>query len=140
MALFKRTKKEAATPVATPKPLIKGEKPVVDETTKNAYKSELILRVLRAPYITEKAVARTAQGHYVFEVATDANKVTIAQAIQARYGVKPAKVNIVKMKGKLVSSRGSRGVRKNWKKAYIMLRKGDTIATEAASEKKEQAS
>ena len=87
----------------------------------NAYK------VLIKPLITEKAANLGAENKYVFEVAVSANKIEIAKAINEVYGIKPASVNIINMRGKKVRSGRFQGKRKNWKKAIIMLPPGKTI-------------
>ena len=140
MGLFNRTKSKEETPVAAPQAKLQQEKRATTGPSAEAAASELILRVLRAPYVTEKAVAHTAQGQYVFAVASNANKLTVAKAIHARYGVKPVKINMVKVKGKKKGFREASGFRKDWKKAYVMLRKGDSIAAETATAKKEATS
>lgn len=84
--------------------------------------------VLKAPRITEKATDSIANSNaYVFDVSPRANKVLIAQAVKARYGVTPIKVNIVPVPSKKVFSRGKRGVKSGGKKAYVYLKKGDKI-------------
>lgn len=80
--------------------------------------------VLLRPVITEKA---TLTGTYVFEVAPDANKVTIHNAIQANYGVRPTHVRIINVKGKTVRWGQREGKRKDWKKAIVRLPQGKTI-------------
>ena len=60
-------------------------------------------------------------------VAIAANKIMIARSIEQVYGVKPVKVNIIRLKGKIVSSRRLRGKRKDWKKAIITLPAGKNI-------------
>lgn len=132
MGLFDRKKKEKGIVAAEIQPAV--SKPASHGPDLAGAKAALVLKALRAPHVTEKAVAHTAQGQYVFVVASTVNKLTVSKAIHARYGVKPVKINIVNVKGKKTGFRGSRGVRKDWKKAYVMLRKGDTIPTEAASD------
>ena len=64
---------------------------------------------------------------YFFEVAKNANKIEVAKAIQEIYGVKPVSVNIIRMQGKKVGQGRTRGKRKDWKKAIITLKKGESI-------------
>ena len=57
-----------------------------------------------------------------FEVAVSATKEDVARAVEAIYGVKPSKVNIVVTKGKVKSFRGrSTGTQRTVKKAYVSL-------------------
>ena len=84
-------------------------------------------KVLSKPLITEKAANLGVENKYVFAVTPSANKVEIAKAIEAVYGIKPVKVNIVKVKGKKVRSGRITGKRQDWKKAIVALPSGKTI-------------
>lgn len=83
--------------------------------------------VLVKPLITEKATNLGTENQYVFEVAVNANKIEVAKAINEVYKVKPISVNIIKMKGKRTRYGRTMGSRKDWKKAIVTLKKGDTI-------------
>ncbi len=81
-----------------------------------------IYDILRRPIISEKAAKLSEANGIAFEVAMDATKEDVARAVQAIYGVKPTKVNIVIVKGKVKTFRGrSRGTQRDVKKAYISL-------------------
>lgn len=80
--------------------------------------------LLCRPVITEKA---NNSGTYVFEVAPHANKISVAQAIRARYGVHPMHVRIMNVGGKRVRWQFREGKRSDWKKAIVRLRPGETI-------------
>lgn len=84
-------------------------------------------RVLVKPLVTEKATDLSANNKYVFVVASEANKIEVAKAINVVYGVKPVAVNIISVKGKVVSRGRIKGQRKDWKKAVVTLKKGDSI-------------
>jgi len=84
-------------------------------------------RVLVKPLITEKATELGTQNKYAFVVTEAANKIEVAKAIQAVYGVKALNVNIICMKGKVVTRGRIKGQRKDWKKAIVTLKKGDSI-------------
>lgn len=96
--------------------------------TKGPVKFSEFNQLLVRPLVTEKATTLATDNKYVFVVAKKANKISVAKAIQAVYGVKPTDVNIVNMKGKRVSRGRIRGQRKDWKKAIVTLAKGETIA------------
>ena len=85
--------------------------------------------ILHSPRITEKASLLAEQGAYVFNVAKDANKVQIAEAIRAMYKVTPRKITIVPVKSKETYTRGTNRHSKtaSGKKAYVYLKKGETI-------------
>lgn len=84
-------------------------------------------RHLVRPIITEKASFLGINNQYLFEVFIKANKIEISKSIQKLYGVKPIKINIMKVKGKKVHSGRKIGVQKDWKKAIITLKQGDKI-------------
>ena len=82
----------------------------------NAY--DVILR----PVITEQSMESVADKKYVFQVAIDANKTDIKAAVEEIFGVKVAKVNTIRMQGK-VKRTGAypAGRRAAYKKAIITL-------------------
>ncbi|WP_417248526.1 50S ribosomal protein L23 [Celeribacter sp.] len=83
--------------------------------------------VIRKPVITEKATLASENGAVVFEVAIDANKPTIKEAVEELFGVKVKAVNTVVTKGKTKRFRGQPGKRKDVKKAYVTLEDGNSI-------------
>ena len=82
----------------------------------NAY--DIILR----PVITEQSMERVADKKYVFMVALDADKTQIKAAVEEAFGVKVAKVNTIRMQGK-VKRTGAypAGKRAEFKKAIVTL-------------------
>ena len=82
----------------------------------NAY--DIIVR----PVITEQSMADVADKKYVFQVAIDADKTAIKAAVEEIFGVKVAKVNTVRMQGK-VKRTGAypAGRRAAYKKAVVTL-------------------
>jgi len=83
--------------------------------------------VIRKPIITEKATMASETGAVVFEVAMDANKPQIKEAVETLFGVKVKAVNTTITKGKTKRFRGMAGKRKDVKKAYVTLEEGSTI-------------
>lgn len=83
--------------------------------------------VIRKPIITEKATMASEANAVVFEVAMDANKPAIKEAVENLFGVKVKAVNTTITKGKTKRFRGIRGRRKDVKKAYVTLEEGNTI-------------
>jgi large subunit ribosomal protein L23 len=83
--------------------------------------------VIRKPVITEKATMASEAGAVVFEVAIDANKLRIKEAVEALFGVKVKAVNTSITKGKQKRFRGVKGTRNDVKKAYVTLEDGNTI-------------
>ena len=74
------------------------------------------------PIITERSMASVADKKYVFEVAKDAGKIEIKNAVEQIFGVKVAKVNTVRMQGK-VKRTGAypAGKQAAYKKAVVTL-------------------
>jgi len=83
--------------------------------------------VIRKPIVTEKSTLASEHGAVVFEVAIDANKPAIKDAIENLFGVKVKAVNTSITKGKVKKFRGQPGKRKDVKKAYVTLEDGNTI-------------
>ena len=83
--------------------------------------------LIRKPIITEKATMASENGAVVFEVAMDANKPAIKEAVEELFGVKVKAVNTTITKGKVKRFRGQLGRRKDVKKAYVTLEEGNTI-------------
>lgn len=86
-------------------------------------------RTIVRPLVTEKTSARyQSHGEYVFEVATDATKPAIRQAIERLFGVKVTGVWTMQMRGKPRKNMGrTSGIRPRWKKAVVTLKAGDKI-------------
>jgi len=63
----------------------------------------------------------------VFEVAINATKPEIKDAIEQLFSVTVTAVNTIKLKGKTKRFRGIAGRRKDVKKAIVTLKDGDTI-------------
>ena len=84
--------------------------------------------VLRRPIVSEKAAKLSESNGIVFEVAMSATKEDVAKAIEILFGIKPTKVNIVVVKGKVKSFRGrNSGTQRSVKKAYVSLPAGSEL-------------
>jgi len=73
--------------------------------------------IIIRPIITERSMVDVANKKYVFEVAKDAGKVEIKNAVETAFGVKVAKVNTLNVSGKAKRL----GKTRSWKKAYVQL-------------------
>ncbi len=84
---------------------------------------------IKAPWMSEKALIGTEKGVYVFHIPEEATKRDVALAIEKVYKVAPRKVRVVNLPGKRVKLRTRRGfgTRARRRKAYIYLKKGETI-------------
>ena len=80
-----------------------------------------------SPVITEKATYLSEQNKVVFQVAKDATKSEIAEAIQELFKVTVVKVNTLVVKGKTKRWRGRPGRRSDVKKAIVTLAEGQSI-------------
>ena len=95
--------------------------------TKVSAKNANVYQVLVKPLVTEKATNLGEHNKYVFVVSLKANKISVAKAVEAAYGVKPVKVNLANVSGKKVARGKVRGQRKDWRKAIVTLPAGQTI-------------
>ena len=78
--------------------------------------------IIIRPIITERSMASVADKKYVFEVAPDAGKIEIKNAVEEIFGVKVAKVNTVNYDGKMKrQGYGRAGRRASYKKATVTL-------------------
>lgn len=83
--------------------------------------------VLIAPRISEKASLGAENRVYTFTVGRTATKTDVAQAIRSFYGVTPRAVHVSMIPRKKKFVRGKRGNTALGKKAYVYLKKGDSI-------------
>lgn len=85
--------------------------------------------IIIRPVVTEKSnILTDDRNQYVFEVAMNANKIQIRQAVETIFDKRVKKVNTMIMPAK----RGMRGRReymrsKEWKKAIVTLQPGEKI-------------
>ncbi len=77
--------------------------------------------IILKPVITEASIADIRDKKYTFRVASDANKLEIAKAVEEIFGVKVAKVNTISMKAKTKRVRYVEGKTSAWKKAIVKL-------------------
>ena len=83
---------------------------------KNVY--DIIIR----PVITEQSMEAVADKKYVFMVAVDSNKTEIKAAVEEIFGGKVAKVNTIRMQGKMKRTGAyPAGRRSAYKKAIVTL-------------------
>lgn len=90
--------------------------------------NERMLKILLAPHITEKsAIVGEQSNQYVFRVAPDATKPEIKQAVENLFEVNVDSVRVTNVKGKTKRAGFRFGRRKDWKKAYVRVKSGQTI-------------
>ena len=83
-----------------------------------------IVRGLRQ---TEKSTRLAAHDQYILDVAPDANKVEIREAVEQLFNVKVQQVNTQHCHGKWRRVRVRWGRRPDWKKAIVTVSKGQKI-------------
>ena len=91
-----------------------------------------IYDVLRRPLVTEKSNYQNSDLHqYVFEVAKDASKTLIKDAVETLFDVNVLRVNVINVAAKRTRRWKSRQVkvrRSAYKKAIVTLAAGNTIS------------
>ena len=78
--------------------------------------------IIKRPVITEQSMEAVADKKYVFMVDINSNKTEIKAAVEEIFGVKVAKVNTIRMQGKVKRVGSSpAGKRADYKKAIVTL-------------------
>jgi len=84
--------------------------------------------VIRRPVITEKGLGvKETEGTLVFEVATEATKNEVKEAVEMLFKVKVAAVRTANFAGKERRRGKYAGFRPDWKKAYVKLKAGEKL-------------
>ncbi len=132
----KKSMQKTAAPKVAKKPVAKTQEAAAKKVPAAASVSaalsshaELAAKTLISPRITEKASVLAEGNTYTFNIALSATKHDVKRAVQALYGVTPQKIAIVRTDGQAVVSRSrrQRGRTNKMKKAYVFLKKGETI-------------
>jgi large subunit ribosomal protein L23 len=86
--------------------------------------SQVIIR----PVVSEKSYVLAAADKYTFRVHPDAHKTQIRQAVEQLFdGVKVVEVRTISVKSKPKRRGLHAGRTREWKKAIVQVRPGDTI-------------
>ncbi|MCE0493997.1 50S ribosomal protein L23 [Vibrio salinus] len=89
---------------------------------------ERLLKVLRAPHISEKATLVAEKANtVVFKVSIDATKKEIKAAVEKLFEVEVESVNTLITKGKTKRQGLRQGRRSDVKKAYVTLKEGQDL-------------
>lgn len=83
--------------------------------------------ILVSPHISEKTTEANGQFKYTFKVSEFATKLTVCEAVDKIFGVKPDSVNILNVKSKAKVFKGRKGTRSGFKKAVVTLPNGKTL-------------
>ncbi|MBI4844666.1 MAG: 50S ribosomal protein L23 [Nitrospirae bacterium] len=82
--------------------------------------------VIRGPYLTEKGShLKESQNTVLLKVRRDANKIEVKKAVEELLKVKVDSVRTINCKGKKKRLGKYAGKRPDWKKAMVMLKKGE---------------
>jgi large subunit ribosomal protein L23 len=86
-------------------------------------------QVIRRPLIlTEKGNRlRAEDNQYLFEVHPRANKIEIKAAVESLFKVDVTKVHTLVVRGRMRRMGRGREKTRNWKKAIVTLREGESI-------------
>ena len=85
--------------------------------------------IIKKLLITEKGTRLNEQNRYLLEVATDATKPQVAEAVEKKYGVHVLAVRTINVKGGLRYVRGTRRAvtEPTYKKAIVTVKAGERI-------------
>jgi large subunit ribosomal protein L23 len=87
-----------------------------------------VYEVIRGPLVTEKAVTKKeSERTLCFEVAADANKTQIRQAVKLLFKVDVEDIRTAISHGKERRRGRFAGHRSDWKKAYVKLKPGQKM-------------
>jgi large subunit ribosomal protein L23 len=101
----------------------------MSQTRKNDHR---LMQILLGPVVSEKATMVAEKNEQVvFQVARDANKLDVKQAVELLFKVQVDSVQIVNQKGKSKRFGRFEGRRDHAKKAYVNLKPGQEINFEA---------
>jgi large subunit ribosomal protein L23 len=83
-------------------------------------------QIIRRPLVTEKSTIQRELGNVLaFEVATNANKIQVKNAVEELFKVKVEEVRLFNVRGKAKRMGRWQGRRRDWRKAYVRLKKGE---------------
>lgn len=111
-------------------PKTKAQKEVTAVNAEAKTEKKIVRKsVLLSPRSTEKAaLLQNKSNIFVFNVTKDATKKVIVACLKLEYKVTPLKIRLAAVHAKPKMFRGRPSVKSGGKKAYIYLKKGDTIA------------
>lgn len=104
----------------------KSTKPVKKSKEVAVTKAHLF-DTIRSPIVTEKSQLGLEFNKVAFEVAVNASKKQIKEAVESLFSVEVLKVNVLNRKGKVKRFKGKIGKRKDTRKAIVTIKEGQTI-------------
>ena len=97
------------------------------KATKKVEATEWMYEIISHPYVTEKSSMGSEHGQITFKVPKTATKPRIKEAVETLFNVEVTGVNTMIQKGKNKRFKGILGRRRDYKKAVITLKDGQTI-------------
>ena len=83
-------------------------------------------QVIRRPLVTEKStILREQDNVLAFEVDPNANKIEVKKAVEELFKVKVVEVRLFNVRGKMKRMGRWVGKRRDWRKAYVRLKKDE---------------
>jgi large subunit ribosomal protein L23 len=83
-------------------------------------------QIIRRPLVTEKSTILREEGNVIaFEVDPSANKIEVKKAVEQLFKVKVEEVRLFNVRGKMKRMGRWAGKRRDWRKAYVRLKKGE---------------
>jgi large subunit ribosomal protein L23 len=84
-------------------------------------------QVIIRPVVSEKSYVLAANDKYTFRVHADAHKTQIRQAVESLFDVKVVAVRTITVRSKPKRRGHTSGRTRQWKKAIVQVRPGDSI-------------
>lgn len=92
----------------------------------------ILVNVLKAPQVTEKATGMSEKNCYTFKVFPYANKIQIKKAVESAYHVDVLKVRVINIPAKTKRLGRMRGKKGGYKKAMVTVKQGQKITIVSA--------
>lgn len=121
-----KVKKEAAPKAEKKAPAKKEAAPKKAKAAGGAIDYKLY-DVLLKPVITEKSTRQIEQNKVTFKIAQGATKRDVKKAVEQLFNVTVTKVNTINVEGKEKRFKNTLGQRKDYRKAIVTLKAGDSI-------------
>ncbi|MBI2050465.1 MAG: 50S ribosomal protein L23 [Parcubacteria group bacterium] len=121
-------REEPKLPKKTARPHAPAVKPGHEKSGHEKTNFEAGFGIIVKPLVSEKTAAAGSHDTYAFSVHPGANKIEIKKAFTKMYGVRPESIQIANVGARATYFRRIPGAKSAWKKAYIRVPKGSTIA------------
>jgi large subunit ribosomal protein L23 len=89
--------------------------------------NDKLMKIILAPCVSEKSTGVRVNRQYVFRVRNEATKPEIARAVKLLFNVDVDEVRVSNVRGKTRRFGNIQGRRKDWKKAFVTVKEGQSI-------------